>query len=263
MSKINAWQAAAVAAGLAGLGVGFVWGDRGEPAVRTAAIAPASVLAASTGTALPSNGISVTGSGTVSGTPDTLKLVMGVQVTRPAVNTALDDANAAAAKVQTVLKQSGVADRDLQTSGLSIQAQYSYDGNKQTLVGYQVSENLTATLRDLKTAGATISAAAAAGGDATRVDSVSLDRSDTGALVTSAREAAFKQAKEKAVQYARVAGVDLGDVVTIQESVSTPPVPVEQYATAAGADAKAASPVPIARGSQEVVVTVTVVFAIG
>lgn len=262
MSKINAWQVVALAAALGGLGVGFLFGSRSESGTRTTTIAPASAVAASDGAGTPTAGITVTGSGTVSGTPDALKLAMGVQVTRPTVDAALDAANAAAAKVQAALKQRGVADKDLQTSGVSIQAEYSYDNNKQTLTGYLVSENVTATLRDLKTAGATISTAAAAGGDATRIDSVTLDLTDTSKLVTAAREAAFKQAKDKAEQYSRVAGVSLGQVVSISETMSTaPPAPMEMRAAAP--TAKAVSDVPIQPGSQDVVVQVTVVFDVG
>lgn len=249
-------------AALAGLGAGFLWGHGSAPGARAAALAPATVQSTSDGVAVPTSGITVTGAGTVSGTPDALKLAMAVQVIRPSVSTALDEANAAAAKVQASLKQSGAADQDLQTSGVSIQAQYSYANDKQTLTGYQVSENVTATLHNLTAAGAAISAAAAAGGDATRIDSVTLDLTDTSALVSKAREAAFKQAKDKAGQYARVAGVSLGDVVSISETVATP-TPVTAGDVAEPMATKSASPVPIRPGSQDVVVTVTAVFGIG
>lgn len=260
MSKINAWQAAALAAGVLGLAFGYLWAGRSDDQVRTATFVPAAATASPGSPTVTAAGISVTGAGTVSGTPDALKLAMGVQVTSPTVTAALDAANAAASKVQDTLKAQGVAEKDLQTSGVSIQAQYSWANDKQTLTGYQVTESLTATLRNTKTAGAVISAAAAAGGDATRIDSVTLDLTDTGALVTKAREAAFKEAKDKAEQYAKVAGIELGDVVTITESTTQPTPPAPMYSAADGAVAKAA--VPIATGSQDVVVTVSVVFGI-
>jgi len=263
MSKINAWQVVALAAALAGLAVGFIWGNRSDPDTRTTTLGATSALSATGGGGSPTAGITVTGSGTVSGTPDALKLAMGVQASRPSVSEALDAANAAAAKVQASLKQHGVADKDLQTSGVSIQAEYSYEHNKQTLIGYQVSENLIATLRDLKTAGAAISAATAAGGDASRVDSVTLDLTDTSSLVSAAREAAFKQAKDKAAQYARAAGTDLGDVIGISETTTTHPQPVAMEKAAVPTYAAGSSPVPIEAGSQDVVVEVTVVFALG
>jgi hypothetical protein len=249
--------AAALAVAVLGLGVGYLWGGHGGSALRTIT-APAALAASSTaGANSTSAGITVTGTGTVSGTPDTLRLSMSVSVTQPSVSAALDAANAAASRIQGSLRQHGVADKDLQTSGLSIQPQYA-GGNKPVINGYQVNESLTATLRDLKSAGAAITAAAQAGGDATRVDSVSLDLSDTGPLVTAARGKAFAQAKDKAEQYARAAGVRLGDVVSISEAIATP-APV----TYAAAAVPSASPVPIATGSQDVGVTVTVVFGIG
>ncbi|MDQ1288912.1 MAG: uncharacterized protein QG622_2478 [Actinomycetota bacterium] len=254
MSKVNVWQVVAVAAGVLGLAIGYLWGGLGGGG--TTLTAPSS----SGGAPVVTGGISVTGSGTVSGTPDALKLVMGVEVNAPTVSAALDGANAAASKVQATLRAKGVAEKDLQTSGVSIQPRYSYANNTQTLTGYQVSENLTATLKNLKTAGEAITAAATAGGDATRIESVALDLTDSSALVTSARDAAFTQAKAKAGQYAKAAGSDLGKVISIQESVSgDQPVPV---AKAEARDATTMSSVPIAPGSQDVVVTVTAVFAL-
>jgi uncharacterized protein len=119
-----------------------------------------------------------------------------------------------------------------------------------------VSESVSAKLRDLGRAADAISKAVGAGGDAVRVNGISLDLADTGALVSKARDTAFADAKTKAGQYARAAGRSLGDVVSIAESVATPvPIPVPSAAMAKQAD------VPIQPGSQEVSVTVTVVFA--
>jgi uncharacterized protein YggE len=244
-----------------GIGIGYQWGGHSGSAGRSSAgTAGAAALASTGGTSSgAAAGITVTGTGTVSGTPDALHLAMGVAVTKPTVSAALEDANAAAAKVQDSLRRHGVADKDLQTSGLSIQAQYAdAGGGRSTITGYQVSESLTATLRDLKTAGAAISEAATAGGDATRVDGVTLDLTDTSSLVAAARKNAYTQAKQKAQHYADAAGIGVGDVLSIQESVSTPS-PVGAMAVPM---ATAAASVPIAAGSQQVDVTVTVVFAI-
>jgi uncharacterized protein YggE len=252
-----------LAAAAAGLGIGYRWGGSNQGTRYTAA--PAAALAAGSGSTglvggLTAAGITVTGTGTVSGTPDALHLAMGVAVTRPTVTAALDDANAAAATVQASLRKSGVAEKDLQTSGLSIQPQYTESGGKSTVTGYQVTESVTATLRDLKSAGMTIGQAATAGGDATRIDSVTLDLTDTGSLITAARKSAFAQAKQKAEQYAQAAGAGVGEVISIQETSTTPtPELAVPMATAA---AGALASVPIAAGSQQVAVTVTVTFAI-
>ena len=227
---------------------------------RPQASASLSAVPAAAATSTAGTGITVSGVGTMTGTPDTLRLDMGIAVTGDTVSAALGSANTKAAAVQKSLRDSGVADKDLQTTGLSIQPHYVPDGSNGSKVsGYEVSENVSAVLRDLKKAGAAISAAATAGGQATRINGVSLDLADTGALVTGARSDAFAKARAKAEQYAKAAGVNLGQVVSINETVqNAQPV----YPMAATMDAKAAGSVPIQAGSQDVSVTVTVVFAI-
>jgi len=190
-------------------------------------------------------GISVAGRANVAGTPDTLRLDVSVVVTAPSVSEALASANRSAEAVQKSLLGNGVQKRDLATSGL--------------LKGYQVSESITAKLRDLGRAGDIIGKVVSAGGNAIRVNGISLDLEDTGALVSSARSKAFADARTKAQQYAKAAGRDLGEVVSITEAVSTPTPIAMPYA--AMDSAKSAS-VPIQPGSQDVSVSVSVVFAI-
>jgi uncharacterized protein len=227
---------------------------------RSQAAASLSTLPAAAATSTAGSGITVSGVGTMAGTPDTLRLDMGIQVTGDTVTAALGSANTKAAAVQKSLRDSGVTDKDLQTTGLSIQPHYVSDGkNGSKVSGYEVGENVSAVLRDLKTAGAAISAAATAGGQATRINGVSLDLADTGALVTGARSDAYAKARAKAEQYAKAAGVSLGQVLSINESVQAPQ-PI--YAAAGAMDSRAAAAVPIQAGSQDVSVTVTVVFAI-
>jgi uncharacterized protein YggE len=265
MSRIPASTTGAIGgAVLLALGAGYLWGGHTAGSEGGGRAAGASLVAAAyradgttSGTGAGA-GITVTGSGAVSGTPDTLKLAIGVQVKAPTVTAALAAANGKAAAVQTSLRGHGVQSKDLQTSGLSVQPDYTQSGARPVLSGYQVSESLTASLRDLATAGAAISAAAQAGGDSTRIDSITLDLPDTGTLVSAARERAFAEAKSKAEQYAKAAGVGLGSVTGIQESVATPPSPVYAMPSMAAAGA-----VPIAAGSQQVSVEVTVEYAIG
>ena len=123
----------------------------------------------------------------------------------------------------------------------------------------RTSENLSATIHDLAKAGAVLSAAVDAGGNAVRVDSVSVALDDTSGLVGGARASAVDDAKTKASQYAEASGRTLGAVVSITEVVSTP-TPMYGYVQATTA-LRADSPVPIQAGSQDVSVQVTVVYA--
>lgn len=212
---------------------------------------------------LAGSGITVGGRADVAGTPDTLRLDLSVIASAPSVSEALAKANGSADAVQRSLLGSGVARKDLQTSGLNISPEYDYPANGTArLKGYQVSESVSAKLRDLGRAGEAIGKAVGAGGNAVRVNQISLDLEDTGAMVSSARDKAFADAKAKAQQYAKAAGRSLGEVVSIAENVATPsqtPVPYDARASAAPDVAK----VPIQPGSQDVSVSVTVVFAMG
>jgi uncharacterized protein len=201
--------------------------------------------------------ITVTGTGTVSGTPDQLVLSMGVQTSASSVSTALRQANEAATKVIGSLKAAGVQGSDIQTSGLSIQPNYS--SSSQVPTGYGVSEQLTATLRHLRSAGSQIQAAVTAGGNATTVDGVSLNLTDTSTLLANARAAAIRDAKAKASQFARALGRPLGAVISVSDQSS---VPYPIYAAATGFRSPAAS-VPVQPGKQQVSVQITVVYAIG
>jgi uncharacterized protein YggE len=199
--------------------------------------------------------ITVTGTGTVTGTPNQLMLSMGVQVSGASVSSALAQANQAVSSVTSALRQRGVAAADIQTSGLSIYP--NYQGNSQVPVGYGVSESLTATLNNLSAAGSQIEAAVHAGGNATTVDNVSLNLTDDGSLLASARANAIRDARAKAGQFATALGVPLGQVISVSTADQvTPPVEFGAQASAS----KSAS-VPISPGSQEVSVSVTVVYA--
>jgi uncharacterized protein YggE len=201
--------------------------------------------------------ITVTGTGTVSGTPDQLVLSMGVQASAASVGAALQQADQAVRRVTGTLRRSGVAAADLQTSGLSIQP--AYQGSSQTPDGYGVAESLTATLRHIATAGAQIGAAVRAGGNAVTVDGISLNLADDSGLLAAARAAAVADAKVKAGQYARAIGRPLDGVVSITDQAPQNPVPM----FAPNATAGTSKSVPISPGSQRLSVSITVIFAVG
>jgi uncharacterized protein YggE len=241
----------------AGLLIGaFTLGTGQGSAAPSAAGGPArAVTTAAAGAAR----ITVSGTGTVSGTPNQLVLTMGVQTSAASVAGALRQANQAARSVTAALTRSGAASSDIQTSGLYIQPNYS--GSSGVPTGYGVSEQLTITLRRLSAAGTQISEAVRAGGNATVVDGVSLNLTDTSTLLASARAKAVADAKAKASAYARALGRPLGPVVSMNE---TPPAqPFQAIPAFAAAAPSASRAVPVHPGTQQLSVTVTVVFALG
>jgi len=201
--------------------------------------------------------ITVTGSGTATGTPKQLVLSMGVQVNSYSVASAVAEANQAQRRVIRALEARGVAAADIQTANFSIQP--NYRGGSQVPTGYGVSEQLTATLNDLPRAGSQIQAAVSAGGNATTVDGVSLNLTDTGPLLASARQHAISDARAKATEYASALGERISAVISVSDQTQVSPYPMF---FGAGAAAMPRASVPIRPGTQQVSAQVTVVFAI-
>jgi uncharacterized protein YggE len=234
-----------------GFALGTTRGIAASAATTGRAAGQGAQLTASSGSAR----ITVTGTGTVTGTPGQLVLSMGAAASAGSVTGALQQADQAVNRVTAALRRDGVTAADIQTSDLSIQP--SYSGNSQVPDGYGVQESLTATLRNIAAAGSQISAAVAAGGNATTIDGISLNLTGDSGLLAAARAAAIGDAKTKAGQYARAIGQPLGSVVSITDQSQQLPLPV--FGPNAASSAKSA--VPISPGSQQLSVSVTVVFA--
>ena len=253
-------RAVAVGVASAGLLIGaFTLGAGQGSAAAGGATGNAALTAAAATQAPGGTRITVTGTGKVSGAPNQLALSMGVQTNGTSVAAALRQANSAVRSITAVLQRSKVAASDIQTSGLSIYPNYS--GSSGVPHGYQVSEQLTITLRRLSVAGSQISAAAHAGGNATVINGVSLNLSDTSALLASARARAVADAKAKATAYARALGRPLGPVVSMSETPAAQPYPVPEFA--APTASRAVGSVPVHPGNQQLSVTITVIFALG
>ena len=200
--------------------------------------------------------ITVNGEGRMKVKPDTASLNVGVQATAATATEALSQANTSAAALIAALKSAGISDNDIATSGLSVYPQYSSSGS--TITGYQASNNVTVTVRDITQTGPTIDAAAAAAGDHITVGGVSFYVDDTEALIGAARADAINNAKKRASEYAQAAGAVVGGVVQISEVAVNNPVPMV-YA-AADSTRSLASPTPIETGTQDLTVSVTVVY---
>ncbi len=204
------------------------------------------------GVAAP-NSVTTRGVGTVRGTPDTLTVELGVQTRAAAAADALADNNARTAGLLDVLRGRGVADGDLRTSRLAINPTFDQNGG---VTGYEVSNEITATLRDLAGAGPLVDAAAQAVGDAVRVQRITFDIDDDAQPRAQARADAVTQAVTQARQLADAADVALGPILSITEVVVG-------EAPAVARDATAEAAVPIRPGTQDVSVGVEVVHALG
>ena len=109
--------------------------------------------------------MTVTGHGSVKIKRDPATLSLGVAVTTKAANGALRDAATKTGALIKALQASGVAADDLVTDGISLYP--NYDASGATVTGYNVSNNVTATIHDITTVGAVIDASASLVGDGT------------------------------------------------------------------------------------------------
>lgn len=200
----------------------------------------------------PEEGIVETsGEGSASVAPDLAIVSSGVVTSSPTAATALKANAAAMTKVFAAAKQAGIEDRDIATSGLSVQPQYDYgDGARPrspTLVGYEARNTVTIRVRAVDKAGSVVDTLVAAGSN--QIEGLSFDVSNRSAKLDEARREAVKDARRKAELLATAAGAKLGAVLSIREGADEDE-PVRPFAARAKA-LDAAAPTPIAKGEQE------------
>lgn len=199
--------------------------------------------------------ISVTGTGTVEAAPDMATLMIGVTNQGATAAEALAGNSKATEAVIARLAASGVDARDMQTSNLSINPNWTgYDSSTPTISGYVASNLLTVRVRALDTTGAILDAAVTDG--ANTLNGLTFGLADPEPAYNEARKEAVADARAKAELLATAAGVKLGEVVAISDAgAMTDPAPMYR-------DAVAASPVPVVGGELGLVANVMVTWQI-
>jgi hypothetical protein len=196
--------------------------------------------------------ITVTGEATVSAAPDAASIRVGIS-SQGKTARAASDANARDMTVViAAIKESGVADKDIQTTSLSLQPQY--DSNKAAaarLVGFQANNQITVKIRDIAKLPNILDRAISAG--ANEMSGIELVISEQAKLLDKARAEAIADARRKAELYANAAGMKVGRVMAISEEGSAPPLRTFQPMMRAGAAA-------IAPGEQTLRAIVTVSY---
>ncbi len=199
-------------------------------------------------------GITVVGTGNAGVTPDRATLTLGVETRGADAASALRANNDAANKLMDLLKAQGVKTEDLQTQGLSIGPQF--DSSAQRVVGYVVSNSVTARVRDIATTGPIIDAAASAIGDSIRLEGIQFSVADPTAAHDEARKAATTDARRVAELIATAAGIKLGAIRSIRLLDVGSVALQTNFNVAQG---RAAS-VPVAAGTEQIQASVEVVF---
>lgn len=201
--------------------------------------------------------ISVTGSGSAEAAPDLLTLSIGVECRQEDVGAAYGEAGRVSAAMTAALRDYGVADPDITTSGLNVRAEVTWqEGRGQVVSGYLASSMLSVRLRDLGRSSEVIAAAVAAGGNAVRLNGLELGFADPAGVTARAREAAWQDALTTAGHFAALAGASLGKVVSLTQQSGYPaPIPVAKMQRAAAVES-----LTVEAGESSVSATVNVVW---
>ncbi len=197
--------------------------------------APVSVGVAQTTGGVLGNTITVIGSGSTQGEPDTGTAQIGIDTQNASLREATRLNNEQVTALVNALKAAGVADSDIQTAYYNVYTEQRYapeTGQSTGQVIYHANSSVSITIRDLSKVGAVLDAAVSAG--ANNISGVNFSIADPSKLEAVAREKAVADARARATDLARLFGVEVGDVVSISEVVTGSPILYERSATGMG-----------------------------
>ncbi len=181
----------------------------------------ASITQTITGTRLDINA-----TGEVTRVPDVAVISAGVVSRSPTASAALQDSANRMDRVLAALKRAGVADRDVQTSNVNLNAEYRYPENQSPqLVGYTATNSVTIRFRDIRNSGKILDALVSEGSNQISGPNLVVDKPE--AALDEARAKAIATGRARADLYARSLGMRVVRVVAINESGGyyAPPAP--------------------------------------
>lgn len=193
--------------------------------------------------------VEVTGYGSATTTPDRVRIHLAAVARAPTVGDAFAAADSGLKAMLAAARDHGVPDEDLRSTHIDVRAGRRGRGKGP---GFRASMGIEVTVRDVAAAGGVLAAIVDAGGDTSRVKRVSLSATAPGEALAEARAAAWADALDRARQYARLPGRDLGAVVRLSE-----PLHAHDDAMEAQAAALDASSVSVEPGSQTVAAAIT------
>jgi uncharacterized protein YggE len=209
----------------------------------------------------PPPSLSATGQATETAAPDMATVTLGVVSEAKTAREALDANNADIAKVIDAIKAAGIADKDIGTTGFNVGPVYSNprprdDGSSDAprITGYQVSNQVQVTIRELAKAGGVLDAAVTAG--ANQAASIEFGLVDRKPVEDKAMTGAIADANRKAELMANSAGVKLVRILSVSANEGGGPFPVPM------AMARADKAVPVMAGERAVSANATVVWEI-
>jgi uncharacterized protein YggE len=198
--------------------------------------------------------LEVSADGRTTRVPDLAIVQAGVTIQAASAGDAYTQANAKMAKVIAALRSVGIAERDIQTSNISLQPQYRNRENEAPLIfAYQASNMVTVKLRDMSKAGGVLDVLVREG--ANTISGPNLVLSQPEAAMDEARVDAVARARARAELYAKAAGLRVDRILMISDSGMAPGMPMPMMRAAYASDK-----LEVMAGEQEVSVSVTVRF---
>lgn len=208
--------------------------------------------------------LSVNGVGEVQATPDMATITIGVHTEKETASEALAENSEKTQAVLDIMKEIGIKDEDIKTSGISVYQAYNYDYNgmmeKRVNPRFVVDNSVSVIVRDLDVLPELLDKVVENG--ANNIYGISFDIADKTELIAQARKLAVENAQKQAKELAEAAGVELAKVISITsyESYAVPyPVAAENRAVY-GADAGGG--VPVSAGQMSVSVSVSMIYEI-
>lgn len=179
----------------------------------------------------PINTIVVTGEGEVYASPDIASLSFSVRDTKKTVAEAQTEVEKKIAASLAFLKENGVDEKDIQTTGTTFYPQYQYFDNycrvdycppakSPVITGYEMSETVSVKVRAIDNVGKLIGGLGTIG--VTDLSGPNFAIDDEDALKSEAREQAIAKAKAKAEALADDLGIRLGGIVSFSETGNSP-----------------------------------------
>lgn len=203
--------------------------------------------------------LTLSASSEVQAAPDVADIGAGVVTQAPEAEAALRANSEKMTRVMAALRKAGVSDRDIQTSGINLQPQFRYEERQApVLTGFQASNQVQVTLRDLKAAGRVIDTLVAEG--ANQIDGPTFRILNPEPLMDKARQEAVRKARARADLYAAASGLKVKRIATISEAQSFRPQQTIMMRATAMDSAAAAPPPPIAPGEVGLVASITMAF---
>ncbi|TDK26352.1 SIMPL domain-containing protein [Luteimonas aestuarii] len=203
--------------------------------------------------------LSVSAQAEASRPPDVAALSTGVVTQAPDANAALRANAQQMAKVVAAIRAAGIAERDIQTSGINVHPQYDYrDNQAPTITGYQASNTVNIKVRDIAKVGDVLDALVASGANQVNGPSFTIDQPE--AVYDEARRAALEKAQARATMYAQSLGLRVRRIVSISEGGGfQPPMPMMKTMAM---DARMES-TPVSPGETTLSANLDVVFELG